>query len=390
MHGISHSALVHSIRRLLNHHGPVPTGWPGSFFKSTWNSITNLALTVEGVVNTVTGTLDGDKDFSQNILSWNYDKGARGSKGEVPLGSQGRVKCNGCYANVNLGIYVNLDIASYQVRRLEEYVEGDVHIELGVSIDCAQKASLIKNYIVLDTLRLPRITFFIGPAPVVIDMSMPIHAGFEVDEETMGTLELSTGAYIQGKRGYVYTPSDGLSLIHKVENNVHKSLDKIPDAKLKLTLYLQPVLVMIVEYIGGPKLILWQVPTGESRQPLAHTLTYMWQIRHTIFEKDFESKSNYSVKKVIATGCLPSIDERTVDSIHSFDAIGPVCKQPHGQAPACTEFIGLQNDGTVLGTTWNGTSTKFHSVEKCSGYPELQSLSCQITEFDFAGDLTFI
>lgn len=110
------------------------------------------------------------------------------------------------------------------------------------------------------------------------------------------------------------------------------------------------------------------------------------------------------MKKKIATGCLVHSHERVLDGAHTFDPIGPACPlRPTLPAEALTTASGaaasqacssngpgLQNNGLVVGTTWNGTITKVSSKGKCSGYPPMQTLSCQITESDYAGDLTLV
>ena len=211
-------ALVESSREV------VPNGFFGGFFKKIWDGIKTLAGVVEKVVKVVvkvvtfltTGTLDVQKDFEANVLSWNK------AKSDIPLSNDKRIKCKGCYANVNIGIHVDLDIESYTVHTIEAYVEGSVDFDLGVEIDCAGTAKASEDAL-LDTIKMPTISFYVGPVPITIDLSMPVHAGFEVDLNTQGKVEISSGAHFAGKWGVRYSPSAGLSLIHEVENNVSQA-----------------------------------------------------------------------------------------------------------------------------------------------------------------------
>ena len=399
--------------------GLVPNGWFGDFFHAIWNGIKWLGNHVQAVVKTVakvvtflvTGTLKAEKGFSSNIISWNYDNVTHDAKGDVALSKDGKVQCKGCYANIGVGIHANLDIEQYEVKRVEQYVEGDIDFALGVHMDCDSSAQASED-LLLDTLSLPTITFYVGPVPITIDLSMPVHAGFTTSLQTSGKLGLSSGAHFHGKWGSVYTPQEGLTLLHEVENNVYANLLQMPNGKAEATVYLQPVIVMNIEYIGGPNFalkpfvefgaVLDQMSACQGKLMASSN----WGVQATIgahidihiaskqiYEHNFPAMSIFSMKKKIATGCLVSQTERQLDdAAHSFDSVGQVCSVDASApgAAVCSSDMGLQNNGMVVGTTWNGTIVKVGTAAKCSGYPPVQTLSCQIVESDYAGDLTFV
>ena len=411
--------------RILSESGRlVPNGWFGSFFKSIWDGIKTLAGVVETVVKAVvkvvtfltTGTLTTQQDFEKNVFAWN--KG----KGDLPLSKDGNVKCKGCFASVGIGIHANLDIESYKVHSIEAYVDGHVDFALGLEVNCTGDATDSTD-VLLDTVQMPTITFYVGPVPITIDLSMPVHAGFEIDLHTQGKVEISSGAHFAGRWGVGYTPSTGLSLIHQVDNNVHANLLQVPTATADVTVYLQPVLVMNIEYIGGPNFAIKPflefgcVLDAQSACTDKLMASSNWGVQATIgahidihiasksiYEHYFPSMSIFSMKKKIATGCLVLAHERTLDGAHTFEPVGRTCPSvipPHPLAApmassqprveACSDDgPSLQNNGLVVGTTWNGTITKISSAGKCSGYPDRQTLSCQITDSDYAGDLTLI
>lgn len=100
-----------------------------------------------------------------------------------------------------------------------------------------------------------------------------------------------------------------------------------------------------------------------------------------LYSKDFPSKSVYSYKKGIASGCLIKnrvLDEANATAVATYPVLGATDRAPVASIPGYS----VVNNGLIPGTTWTGTIKSVTSEDgelgSCRGSPGVGILSLQV------------
>lgn len=433
VHGNAPADPVVSNRRLLsNASSPHVGGWFSNALSAAWNGIKTIGSDVEKVVDatvhTIKDLVDGDLDASgeaDTSFDWNFDSAS--SKAKVDnIEVDESVSCEGCFAHAELGVHLNLDIESHQVSLVEAYVEGKASASSGSKISSSGSAQSSYDKVVYTyTLDTP-IVIFLGPVPVTIDLTVPFHVGYEMSADFQAAVEASYSASGDVKYGVKYDSSISDDLLPiSVETFTHDGTlgDFYLDATANLVLYVMPVAIFEVEYIGGPTFGLKtflefdmdvgtevECPSSEIprvSEPLveasaaaanraddgAYKVTTNLGFHISVgakidihigdehlYQKEFPEKGIWSKKVNIpqGTGCFePGTNGRKMIAPH---------RHLYKERPQDT-------DNLVSGTTWEGTVT--NQGGSCSDFPKLQQINLQITRVGFndpqrGGDAFFI
>ena len=260
-------------RRLGSHLGTPQNNSAGFFdwIGHTWNSVVHVASEVADVTSTIyhavkavaKGTFSGDIDDSLGRWAWNIDAQGYIKEGKIDVDAQ--VACFDCYASLDVSLNLHIDIQNYHFDSLAVWVEGSAEAS-GGNPDFRGDASSSNDKLV-DTINFDPFNIQLGPVPVIVTPSMPIHLGYNFDASWDSDLNATFDAWGDVKFGLNMhcdgsmvedadsDPSNGCT-IHPISEHTFKHQGTMNGlsygAQSSLVVYVLPVPVMQIEFIGGP------------------------------------------------------------------------------------------------------------------------------------------
>lgn len=317
-------------------------GWFSSFIKDAWNTAKSVGSYVQKAVNTVatvakviaTGDYDANKVLYAKKWVFNVDSSTNKIvKGNLTIDSA--VACNNCGLLAQFSIEFYLKIQSYSLYDVRTVAKGSFSAIAGARMEWSaawSKANVVDLY----TVHMQPITFAIGPIPVIVQVDIPIQAGYELDVEANAVLEASMSAHGSFQYGIGYTANAGLHLINENDFDYSGGIYTVNGAaQASLTVYLLPVVNIGVDFIGnvniGIKPFLestigistrWTDPCAKIGAALAVNLGLQVTAgaeldiklgSTTLLQKELYAGTVFSVKKPIMAGCL------SLGSLNNFD-----------------------------------------------------------------------
>lgn len=237
--------------------------------KSAWKSVTKaVTKTVKTVVKDVesvgkdveeivedgvelllTGDLTVDPDpITLAQVSWNY---ANGAAKDYSIDIMTDVTCNDCYAHAELDLLFELDVSDYKVSYFKVAAEGSFKSALSTTMSASTTKSWDYSK-TITTLTMAPITFYIGDVPISIDLSAPINIG--VNATLQADAIVSASASASGEVTYGIQYQNGkFSWINDKSFSATGGLNQM-SAKATgfVTLFVEPVIELNIEHIGGP------------------------------------------------------------------------------------------------------------------------------------------
>jgi hypothetical protein len=313
-----------------------------SFCEEVWDDVKAVGSAVESVVETVKTVVKtavtGDLDLSKNVnlasTSWNFDTDRSGHwspDSSKAFEIDGSYTCDHCYFTAKLGLQFDLNIDSYDITLAQVILEGNADARIGFNGEITAKYHSSSKTKVT-TLHYGPVIFTIGGIPVSIDMTMPIYAGYKARGEMHGKVDIGGEAHGNVRFGFSYQNGNyGMISDHSLDYN-GVLYDAPGDISASLNLYVNPVAVVQVDYIGGPVLGLKAFIEFDGKYATADACSVGgdcdcgpggMQITSSagasatiggsinigfrgtsLFKKKFPSKGIFNIKRQIAAGCL--------------------------------------------------------------------------------------
>ena len=409
---------IHNDRRRNNQE--LGCGWFCGFFKAVWNGIKAIAKIVIEVVETVviivkvlvTGDYVCHKTFMKNTWSWNYNE--KTGQARSPATIDKNIKCDDCYYYMELELQFDLVLTNYELIDLAVYVQGTGDVKVDAELDIAV-SGVIENSTLIAQIEMPPIEFSLGPIPIVIEMDVPIHLGYEIDWKANAHFAAYATAKGNFQYGVGYNPTDKFHLIH-ITNFTHNGTLSSIDASFTIdaTVYILATLVVNIDNIGGPDIGVkpyiegvlstentWTDPCYGSLK-----LSANWGIMGTIgahidiefagkqiIKHEFPSTAIFSIKKPIMTGCLAEAEEVLAYPKHlpapstvRVMKDGIVLRPEAGVLNRCSPpgSVGGTEYGCTPGTTWIGILSSYDG--SCAGrFPKTRTYSFQAVDVTYTG-----
>ena len=97
--------------------------------------------------------------------------------------------------------------------------------------------------IVLKILKIPSISFMVGPVPMVVDTTVPVHAGFTSRASYPGLVHAKADTQSQVTYGISYSQSNGFQFLHDHKARHNGALRSVNTSmQMTASLYLLPTL----------------------------------------------------------------------------------------------------------------------------------------------------
>lgn len=234
--------------------------WVGDLVDTVAHELQHLAQDVEDVVKTTvraveffaTGDLTIDPDEKLADINWNYDSATgKAKQQDIHLGN-GFV-CHECFANFEVDLKFDIVISNFALQHLAVWLEGDVDFHVDAMF--YPKAYRGNGTQQVADLQFPVVTFYVGPVPVVINITMPVNIGYVAHVDMAGThVHAQSGLSGYIKKGVLYDPSTGDQTHWINEENVQSygQLMYAANVTAALQLFLFPVVTFQCDHIGGP------------------------------------------------------------------------------------------------------------------------------------------
>lgn len=233
-------------------------GWWSDFFDYVWSGVKHLANNVQKVVEDVvlivkafSGNIDGEKDMNVANISWNFDPDTQDHVQQEGIRVDETATCQQCYLNIDATLHMDIDISNFELEQVSVYFMGNAETHINASI---QASDLYFNAtdVVLAVKTFKPIIFYIGPVPIELDITVPVHAGYNYTVDVLSSVQAYGYAKGNVKYGFKYTSSNGFQFIHN-HAWIHEGL--VNHASLGINanvqFYLMPVLVVHVDCIGS-------------------------------------------------------------------------------------------------------------------------------------------
>jgi len=207
----------------------------------------------------VTGDFKYDHTWNYDHVGWNIDSSGHVIQDDIDFGLnctkidlECSAHCTNCYFDLAPSLEFHLDIEGYSIKKIMLAVEGKISYSSELTTEWHGDMDTDKEHAVAHIDGNP-IYFTIGPVPFSVELDAVVHLGIAVKAFTNGTGSAMASATGNVHYGFVYTPDDGLHLIHEKKFDYHNQPPTFSGkAQISTQVYLQPVLLLSVDHIGGP------------------------------------------------------------------------------------------------------------------------------------------
>jgi hypothetical protein len=286
-----------------------------------------LAAAIEAFV---TGDFNYDKKITLASITYNYDKISHGAvKKNIALSDN--VVCTECYSDLEVSLNFDFHMSDYSVQHVATWIEGDLthHVEMTSTQQNTVKGLTFDK--VLDILHFPDIHFQLGPVPVSITTTVPVHGGLTL-EYSEANVAVHAHAHVTGtaKYGMQWTQEKQFQYIHEHSLTHDGAVSADGSVKAAVLVYVMPVVWINVDHIGGPNVgVKGFVEPGIDAESegsqcsssggagASYFVNFGLQLSigahidiefvgHTFINKTFEPAVIWSHKWPLATGCIDS------------------------------------------------------------------------------------
>lgn len=344
-------------------------GWSfGDVMSYVWNGVQTISSQVSAAVNTVseivkdltTGSISFDQQETLSTVSYNYDANKQAAASVIPLvNSDGlTISCDNCYAVLDMSVDIGVQVQNFQVQNISIVAEAQANLNIGASFNF-DSANTYSNDILIATISGEPITFVIGAVPFVVQLSVPITAGYFASYSVTAKATANIVGSGNIRHGYEY--SDGKFVPISSESISYSGgITSVSGAMTaSATAYIMPTLVVSIDKIGGPNVAV--KPTLEisldSTSQLCPSGSMLLSSNvgvqvsvaaninitiagTTIFAKSFGPANVFSYKKPLITGCLSlSSLGSSSESLSASPMLGDISPVTTSVAPGST-YIG--------------------------------------------------
>lgn len=312
----------------------------GHLVSSAWKMVQRLAEAVAAAAAAikaaveafVTGDVNYDKKISLASISYNYDKNSQSAlKKNIALSDN--VVCTECYSNLEVSLNFDFHMSNYAVQHVATWIQGDLahHIEM-----TSMQQNTVKDLTfdkVMDILHFPDIHFMIGPVPVSITTTVPVHGGLTIEYSEAGSMHGHAHVTGTAKYGFQWTQEKKFQYIHEHSLSHEGSVMAESSLKAAVLVYVMPVIWINVDHIGGPNVgFKGFVEPGIDAESqgsqcsssggagASYFVNFGLQLSigahidiefvgHTFINKTFEPAIIWSHKWPLASGCIDTQDQ---------------------------------------------------------------------------------
>jgi hypothetical protein len=165
------------------------------------------------------------------------------------------VVCEECYSDLEVSLNFDFHMADYEVQRVGTWIEGNLihHVKI-----TSKQQTTVQNLTfdkVMSILHFPDIHFSLGPVPISITTTVPVHSGLTI-EYSEADIEVVGDAHVTGtaKYGFQWTQEKHFQYIHEHSLSHDGSFSSLGSIDAALLVYLMPVVWINVDHIGGPNI----------------------------------------------------------------------------------------------------------------------------------------
>jgi len=334
-----------------------------------------------------------------HITGWSFQpepftirgSGAYDSEDSAP--ADANVTCSNCSAEADVNLIYDLHINHLELQGLTVAVSG--RTELNVNAQASFRGNGDYNTeTLINTIHMAPVEFAVFGIPVIIDLSVPIKAGYSASVEVEGDVAVQASAFGHLEYGVKYSKRDGWGFINQFEHGYSGGLNHgTMDMKLSVQVYLIPIVVMRIEHVGGPTLSVkpWvelmvdaemttqqKMKKSDAKCPNGNTIkgAINWGIQCGLGAKidiglfgpldhmivhDFGHTIFLNIKKPIASGCLALPQFANNNNLASHEAHHA---PPHPRMPI------------VAGTVWYGSASRVAEPTFSNETKSVQTPTC--------------
>jgi len=190
--------------------------------------------------------------------SWSHEQARSREYAEQVVSIDATVQCTNCFAVSTAALVFKLGISNYNLQEMRLVATGDfkAHLETALSVSAQLNQA---NEIQAEPVQLQPITIYVAGIPVVISTVIQIQLGYSLEVE--GAVALNVQGHLQGsiEYGMSYVRDRGMGedfqLITKQSFSSSGAVsDFTAGVNAHLELYVMPVVMMKVYYLGGPSI----------------------------------------------------------------------------------------------------------------------------------------
>jgi len=240
--------------------------WPFSAITRVVKDFVGLAKKVADVVQTVvhvavaiaTGTDDYDDTTQLASIGWNYDANAKDQVNRSNWELDDSVTCVACFTHLDVGFHMDLHIQNWELQSTAAWIEGKVTSKVDMNLRAEARYDN-SNDVVMATIPLPPIHIMIGEIPMVINVTIPVHAGYTFDLDVSGSIRATGSMDGDAKYGFQYLPKDqtatgGFQYIHSHSFEHTGAITSSEQVTAQVVVYVMPVVNIQIDHIGGPNI----------------------------------------------------------------------------------------------------------------------------------------
>ena len=341
----------------------------------------------------VDGGLSANKTWVIESISWNSDGNGGAKNHTISLGYTGAddsisasATCTDCFLDTNLDLIFELDIVEYKMHYLKIAAEGSIAGRVGVHAEASATKSFNASKTVA-TLHVPDFDLPILGIPVSFSITVPVSVGLDATIQANAVVAgfgQASGAVLYGVQ---YNASaSGWSLLQTKSFNCDGNFTELSgSATAAISVYVEPVVSIVAEHIGGPTFGLKPHIDGVA----------IGEIDKSFTRAAHGSDASPSSAPSSSPGLTSPTPERS--SPTPSPSAGP------SQSPSLYDFVAYQSSGSYSGSggafSWydvdysqdadrNSYGTEPRALEAANGDPCPNGISAALS-WGFSGSIGF-
>ena len=268
--------------------------------------------------------LQVDHTFNVKQIGYNYDAATNKAVKSLSFENQ-HITCSNCYAFLNLGVEVHLNVTKQEINTLMVNVIGTANMSVSAAFQYSGDWSK-SGTVTLANIKSKPIPFSVFGVPFFLELEAPIELGYDVDIRESTLLQAATTASGWLTYGVQYEKSTGLVPMsaHGFESSgVTTQMSQTENADASI--YLLPSVVALIDGVGGPSFALRAGISASADSAKracstvgadieAHTQFNLAALvgakfdlelaGHTLIDKHYGPKPIYSLNRPLSSGCI--------------------------------------------------------------------------------------
>lgn len=231
----------------------------GNLISSAWKMVQKLADEVAKAAEAlkaaieafITGDINWDKSISLASITYNYDKSTH-SAAQKNIALSDNVVCTECYTDLEVTLNFDFHMSDYSVKHVGCFIEGDLIHHVDMTSTQSERVKDVTFDKVLDILHFPDIHFLLGPVPISVKTTVPVHGGLTLEYAEAGDLRAESHITGHVKYGMQWTQEDHFQFIHEHSLTHDGSVSSTGSVDTAVLVYIMPVVWINIDHIGGP------------------------------------------------------------------------------------------------------------------------------------------